>query len=53
MTSVFQFQCVAGRLDVDKFHTSARNFLDHDVIGDSGIFHPAQPFSVQSLAERR
>ncbi len=27
-------------LDVDNFHTSARNFLDHDVIGDSGIFVP-------------
>jgi outer membrane receptor protein involved in Fe transport len=27
-------------LDVDYFHTSARNFLDHDVIGDSGIFIP-------------
>jgi len=27
-------------LDVDRFHTSARNFLDHDVIGDSGIFIP-------------
>jgi len=27
-------------LDVDRFHTSARNFLDHDVIGDSGIFVP-------------
>jgi hypothetical protein len=27
-------------LDVDSFHTSARNFLDHDVIGDSGIFIP-------------
>jgi outer membrane receptor protein involved in Fe transport len=27
-------------LDVDTFHTSARNFLDHDVIGDSGIFIP-------------
>ena len=27
-------------LDVDEFHTSARNFLDHDVIGDSGIFIP-------------
>ena len=26
--------------DVDDFHTSARNFLDHDVIGDSGIFIP-------------
>ena len=26
--------------DVDQFHTSARNFLDHDVIGDSGIFIP-------------
>ena len=30
----------AGPLDVDSFHTSARNFLDHDVIGDSGIFIP-------------
>jgi outer membrane receptor protein involved in Fe transport len=27
-------------LDVDTFHTSARNFLDHDVIGDSGVFIP-------------
>jgi outer membrane receptor protein involved in Fe transport len=27
-------------LDVDQFHTSARNFLDHDVVGDSGIFIP-------------
>ena len=27
-------------LDVDRFHTSARNFLDHDVIGNSGIFIP-------------
>src|ERR1700691_114638 len=27
-------------LDVDEFHTSARNFLDHDVIGNSGIFIP-------------
>lgn len=27
-------------LDVDQFHTSARNFLDHDVIGNSGIFIP-------------
>ncbi len=27
-------------LDIDDFHTSARNFLDHDVIGDSGIFIP-------------
>ncbi len=27
-------------LDIDNFHTSARNFLDHDVIGDSGIFIP-------------
>jgi outer membrane receptor protein involved in Fe transport len=27
-------------VDVDNFHTSARNFLDHDVIGDSGIFIP-------------
>jgi outer membrane receptor protein involved in Fe transport len=27
-------------LDIDTFHTSARNFLDHDVIGDSGIFIP-------------
>jgi outer membrane receptor protein involved in Fe transport len=32
---------VAGwSVDVDNFHTSARNFLDHDVIGDSGIFIP-------------
>ena len=27
-------------VDVDNFHTSAKNFLDHDVIGDSGIFIP-------------
>jgi outer membrane receptor protein involved in Fe transport len=27
-------------LDTDNFHTSARNFLDHDAIGDSGIFIP-------------
>lgn len=27
-------------VDVDNFHTSARNFLDHDVLGDSGIFIP-------------
>ncbi len=27
-------------LDTDYFHTSARNFLDHDVIGNSGIFVP-------------
>jgi outer membrane receptor protein involved in Fe transport len=27
-------------LDVDNFHTSGRNFLDHDVIGNSGIFVP-------------
>ena len=27
-------------LDVDQFHTSGRNFLDHDVIGNSGIFVP-------------
>jgi outer membrane receptor protein involved in Fe transport len=27
-------------LEVDNFHTSARNFLDHDVIGNSGIFIP-------------
>ena len=27
-------------IDLDQFHTSARNFLDHDVIGDSGIFIP-------------
>lgn len=27
-------------LDADNFHTSARNFLDHDVIGNSGIFIP-------------
>ena len=32
---------VAGwSVDVDNFHTSARNFLDHDVVGDSGIFIP-------------
>jgi outer membrane receptor protein involved in Fe transport len=27
-------------LDADNFHTSAKNFLDHDVIGNSGIFIP-------------
>jgi len=27
-------------LDVDNFHTNARNFLDHDVVGNSGIFVP-------------
>ena len=27
-------------LDVDNFHTSARNFLDHDAVGNSGIFIP-------------
>lgn len=27
-------------LDVDQFHTSARNFLDHDVLGNSGMFIP-------------
>jgi hypothetical protein len=27
-------------LEVDNFHTSGRNFLDHDVIGNSGIFIP-------------
>lgn len=27
-------------LDGDSFHTSGRNFLDHDVIGNSGIFVP-------------
>ncbi|MGA7411823.1 MAG: TonB-dependent receptor [Bryobacteraceae bacterium] len=27
-------------LSVDQFHTSARNYLDHDVIGNSGIFVP-------------
>jgi outer membrane receptor protein involved in Fe transport len=26
--------------DADTFHTSARNYLDHDVIGNSGIFVP-------------
>jgi outer membrane receptor protein involved in Fe transport len=30
----------AWSLEVDNFHTSARNFLDHDVIGNSGIFIP-------------
>ena len=30
----------AWSLDVDSFHTSARNFLDHDVVGDAGIFIP-------------
>lgn len=27
-------------LDVDNYHTNARNFLDHDEIGNSGIFVP-------------
>jgi outer membrane receptor protein involved in Fe transport len=27
-------------LGIDNFHTSARNFLDHDAIGNSGIFIP-------------
>ena len=27
-------------LEIDEYHTSARNFLDHDVIGNSGIFIP-------------
>lgn len=27
-------------LEADNFHTSARNFLDHDVIGNSGVFVP-------------
>lgn len=27
-------------LEADQFHTSARNFLDHDAIGNSGIFIP-------------
>ncbi len=27
-------------LDMDNFHTSARNFLDHDAIGNSGLFVP-------------
>jgi len=27
-------------IDLDNFHTNARNFLDHDVIGNSGIFIP-------------
>jgi outer membrane receptor protein involved in Fe transport len=27
-------------LEMDHFHTSARNFLDHDVVGNSGIFIP-------------
>ncbi|MBV9759456.1 MAG: TonB-dependent receptor [Acidobacteriaceae bacterium] len=27
-------------LEADRFHTSARNFLDHDVVGNSGIFVP-------------
>ncbi|HTB20769.1 MAG TPA: TonB-dependent receptor [Bryobacteraceae bacterium] len=27
-------------LELDYFHTSARNFLDHDVVGNSGIFIP-------------
>lgn len=32
---------IAGwSVEADQFHTSARNFLDHDVIGNSGIFIP-------------
>ncbi|MDQ2710741.1 MAG: TonB-dependent receptor [Acidobacteriota bacterium] len=27
-------------VDIDNFHTSVRNFLDHDVLGNSGIFVP-------------
>jgi len=27
-------------VELDNFHTSGRNFLDHDVIGNSGIFIP-------------
>src|SRR4029077_14520145 len=27
-------------LDLDYFHTSARNFFDHDVVGNSNIFLP-------------
>jgi outer membrane receptor protein involved in Fe transport len=27
-------------LDGDQFHTSARNYLDHDVVGNSGVFIP-------------
>jgi len=27
-------------LDVDNYHTNARNFLDHDVVGNSGVFVP-------------
>jgi outer membrane receptor protein involved in Fe transport len=27
-------------IDLDQFHTSGKNFLDHDVIGNSGIFIP-------------
>jgi hypothetical protein len=27
-------------LDVDNYHTNARNFLDHDEVGNSGIFIP-------------
>ena len=27
-------------LDVDTFHTSAHNFFDHDVIGESNLFFP-------------
>lgn len=27
-------------LDTDYFHTAARNFLDHDVLGNSNIFFP-------------
>jgi len=30
----------AWAVEVDNFHTNARNFLDHDVIGNSGIFIP-------------
>jgi outer membrane receptor protein involved in Fe transport len=32
--------CRGWTVDVDNFHTNARNFLDHDVIGNSGAFIP-------------
>ena len=30
----------AWSLDIDYFHTRARNFFDHDVVGNSNIFFP-------------
>ncbi len=33
-------------IDLDNFHTSGRNFLDHDAIGNSGIFIPLTDLGV-------